>query len=131
MLTLSQRWLPMLLARVGVPKLEAEKLRTLSDADQLERDLDDARKAVELRARARGEQHRLVGDARETISSLSRALQLAECDPHGAHALVDEVDRRWLQLVLFGRQERAHVSRAEQQEETQSWEARPHSAQVH
>lgn len=130
-LTLSQRWLPMLLARVGVPKLEAEKLRTLSDAEQLERDLEEARAAVELRARARGEQHELVGDAREAISSLRRALQLAKHDPRSAHVLVDEVDRRWLQLVVFGKQDRAHASGSAERADTLGWEPSPHLAQVH
>lgn len=104
-LLLTQRWLPMLLSRIGVSKLEVEKLRTLVDADELEADLAEARAAVKLRGCARGERHEQVYDALETISKLGLALEIASEDPPRAHALVDEVDRRWLRIVLFGAKE--------------------------
>ena len=101
-LVLTQQWLPVLLLRVGVSKLEAEKLREIGDMDQLEADLAQACSAVKTRACVHGERPQMVQDALETIASLVRALEIAESDSAHSRALINEVDRRWLQLVLFG-----------------------------
>ncbi len=104
-LLLARRWLPMLLSRIGVAKFEAEKLRSLDDDSELELDLAVAHEAVKLRASALGERQARVSDALETIEKLCMALECAEQDPRRAHSFVDEVDRQWLRIVLFGARE--------------------------
>lgn len=104
---LTQRWLPMMLWRVGVPNSQTERLRVAVEDDQGLRDrLDFARGAVMFASTERagpGSPAALLAESViEIVSQLRLALDQGDQDLEGAQRRVDGVNRQLIRLIVVG-----------------------------
>ncbi|PRQ07247.1 hypothetical protein ENSA7_29540 [Enhygromyxa salina] len=102
---LTQRWLPMMLWRVGVSTAQAARMRVAVEGDGGLRDRLDFAQGAVMFAPAQPSQGDLPSadvaqSLIEIISELRAALAEADADLDGAQRRVDSVNRRLIRLVV-------------------------------